>query len=247
MLVGGTLLAYVLGRRFLEPRLPAILPALVVGAALAAVTGGLAAPSELAWPAPSLTAPRFSLRAIATATPVMVVLITLQANLPSVVFLRTQDYEPPERVLTFVSGAGTLVGSLLGPLGLSLSLPATAICAGPDAGDRSVRHRSVYVGAAGGVVIALLAGVAAECQRSWARPLLVALVGLAVLGVLSTAIQRVAQGPLLLGPVFAFAIALSGLSMFGLGPFFWALALGIAVSLLLEREGWRALARSIRA
>lgn len=241
VLVGGTLVAFVLGRRFLEPRLPAILPALVVGTVLAASTGGLSAPAEVSWPAPALTAPSFSLRAIVTATPVLVMLITLQANLPSVVFLRTQRYEPPERTLTVVSGAGTLAGSLLGPLGLSLSLPATAISAGPDAGDHSLRHRAVYIGAAGGVAIALLAGVAAELSTLVARPLLVALVGLAVLGVLSTAIQRVARGPLLLGPVFAFAVALSDLSMLGLGPFFWALAIGIATSLLLEREGWRAL------
>jgi hypothetical protein len=31
----------------------------------------------------------------------------------------------------------------------------------------------------------------------------------------------------------------------GLGPFFWALVLGTAVSLLLEREGWRLLRSEI--
>ncbi len=67
--------------------------------------------------------------------------------------------------------------------------------------------------------------------------LLTVLVGLAVLGVLVDAVRQVASGPLLLGPVLAFAIALSDLSLFGLGRFFWALVIGLAVSLVLEREG----------
>lgn len=94
LVVGGTLVAYVLGRRFLEPRLPAILPALLVGLVLAWWGGGMAPPSQVAWTTPSLTAPQLSLRAIVTATPVMVVLITLQANVPSLVFLRSQAYTP---------------------------------------------------------------------------------------------------------------------------------------------------------
>lgn len=241
LLVGGTLAAYVLGHRFLEPRLPAILPALVAGLVLAWWSGELATPTQLAWTAPSVTMPQFSLRAIITATPVMVVLITLQANIPSTVFLRSQGYTPPERTLSVVSGLGTVGGSLLGPLGVSLSLPATALCAGPDAGERSTRHRAVSLAAGGSLVIALFAGLAAELATVIPQALLVALVGLAVVGVLSTAIQRVAEGPLLLGPVFAFGIAVSELSMFGVGPFFWALVAGVAVSWLLERERWATL------
>lgn len=94
------------------------------------------------------------------------------------------------------------------------------------------------------MLIAVFAGLAAELATVIPQALLVALVGLAVVGVLSTAIQRVAEGPLLLGPIFAFAIALSDLSMFGIGSFFWALVAGIAVSLVLERDGWAALNRT---
>jgi benzoate membrane transport protein len=45
----------------------------------------------------------------------------------------------------------------------------------------------------------------------------------------------------LLGPLFAFAIALSEISLRGFGPFFWALVIGIGISLLLERDGLRKL------
>jgi benzoate membrane transport protein len=82
-LVGGTVLAYHLSRRVLGFRLPAILPALVAGLAIAALGGGFGqVPARLPLPMPAVTAPVFSVHAIATATPVLVVLITLQSNLP---------------------------------------------------------------------------------------------------------------------------------------------------------------------
>jgi hypothetical protein len=31
------------------------------------------------------------------------------------------------------------------------------------------------------------------------------------------------------------------MTLFGLGPLFWSLVLGVSVSLLLEREGWKRL------
>jgi predicted benzoate:H+ symporter BenE len=44
-----------------------------------------------------------------------------------------------------------------------------------------------------------------------------------------------------LGPVFAFAIALSDMRLFDLGAFFWSLVLGTGVSMLLERDEWRSM------
>jgi len=236
-LVGGAFLAYLLGHRYLGARLPAILPALVVGLAIAALTGELGqVPARSPLPAPTLTTPVFSVHAIATATPVLVILITLQSNLPSVVFLRNQEYHPPERVIDTVSGVGTLVGSLLGPTAVSLSLPATALAAGPEAGEHQLRHRSVYLASGALVLIGVLAGIAADLPEIIPLPLLLALAGLAVVSVLANALQQIAQGPLLLGPLFAFAIALSEISMLGFGPFFWALVIGTGISLLFERD-----------
>jgi benzoate membrane transport protein len=236
-LVGGAFLAYLLGHRYLGARLPAILPALVVGLAIAALTGELGeVPARSPLPVPTLTTPVFSVHAIATATPVLVILITLQSNLPSVVFLRNQEYHPPERMIDTGSGVGTLVGSLLGPTAVSLSLPATALVSGPEAGEHELRHRSVYLASGALVLIGVLAGIAADLPEIIPLPLLLALAGLAVVSVLANALQQIAQGPLLLGPLFAFAIALSKISMLGFGPFFWALVIGTGISLLFERD-----------
>jgi predicted benzoate:H+ symporter BenE len=86
------------------------------------------------------------------------------------------------------------------------------------------------------VLVALLAGVAAEIPEIIPLPLLLTLAGLAAVGVLANALREITRGPLLLGPLFAFAIALSEISLFGFGPFFWALAIGTGISFLLERD-----------
>lgn len=242
IMVGAAFLAYLLSQRFLGPRLPAIFPALVVGLAAAGLTGQFGqVPASLALPDLAITWPAFSLPAVATATPVLVALITLQSNLPSVIYMRSQGYRPPERVINVVSGAGTMVASLIGPSAVSLAVPLVPLTAGPAAGDLSVRYRSVYLPACALLLIALLAGTAADVAVLVPPLLLLALAGLALVGVLVNALREITSGPLVLGPILAFAIALSDMSLLSLGPFFWSLVLGTGVSLLLERHEWNRL------
>ena len=240
LIVGGTFAAYILGHLIPGRRLPPIFPALLVGLALTAMVGEFGqAPEALSPPVPVITAPAFSPQAIITVSPVVMVLVILQANLPSLVFMRSQGYEPPENVVDATSGLGMMLGSFLGPVGTSLSLPATSLVAGPEAGAQDVRYRAAALAAAGLLVIGLLAGIAADMSTIVPMPLLVTLAGLAVVSVLMNALQQVTKGPLRLGPLFAFAIALSDISFLGFGPFFWALVIGTGVSLLLEREALR--------
>jgi benzoate membrane transport protein len=243
VMVGAALLAYLLSQRLLGSRLPPILPSFVAGLAVAAVTGQLGTiPASLELPSLEGVRPGFSWTAIVTATPVLVALLTVQSNVPSVIYLRTQGFRPPERVLNVVSGVGTVLGSLLGPIAMSLALPPLLLAAGPGAGERSLRYRAVYLPVATGLLIALFAGTAADLAVLVPPVLLLAMAGLALVPALVSALREITTGPLVLGPLFAFAIALSKMTVFGLGPFFWALVLGTAVSLLLERDGWKRLA-----
>lgn len=241
LIVGVTLLVYVAARRFLEPHIPALLPALATGVLLAVVrgeTGSMPTNVELL---PTWVRPELSLSALLTVTPVVVVLITVQANVPSAVYLRRQGYDPPERLMNAVSGVGSTVTSVFGPIGISLSLPATALVAGPDAGELRRRHVAAYIAGVASVAVGLAAGFAAAVVDALPRPLLLAFVGLAVVGVLGASLHSVLTGPLLLGPLFAFGISQSDLELGGLGPFFWALAGGLIVSAVLERDAWHRL------
>jgi benzoate membrane transport protein len=246
--VGTAVLAYILGRRFLSTRVPPVLPAFIVGLGVAAVTGRLGdLPTHWSIPVPTVTMPAFSAEALISLTPVLVVLMTLQANVPSMIFMRHEGYRPPERVVDVVSGIGTLGGSFLGPTAVSMPVLLIPLVAGPDAGAPEVRHWSVYLCQGASLVLALLAGVAAVLAVIFPLELLRALAGLSLLGVLVSSLQQMVRGPLVLGPVFTFAIALSTLSLFGLNQFFWAIALGMGISLLLERDGLRALREQNRS
>jgi benzoate membrane transport protein len=242
IMVACAVLGYLLSQRFLGNRLPPVLPAFLAGFLAAAVTGQLGAfPSTFALPGLEFVRPEFSWTAIATVTPVLLALMTVQSNVPSVIYLRSQGYRPPERILNIVSGAGTLLGSLFGPITVSLALPPLLVTAGPTAGDRAIRYRSVFLPVVGGLLIAVFAATAADLAVLVPTVLLLTMAGLALVPALAVALREISKGPLVLGPLFAFAIALSNMTVFGLGPFFWSLVLGTAVSLLLEREGWKRL------
>jgi benzoate membrane transport protein len=148
-------------------------------------------------------------------------MIFLQSNLPSVVYLRSQGYRPPERLINVVSGVGTMLASPIGPSAVSLAVPLVPLTAGPTAGDHSTRYLSVFVPSGALLLIAALAGTAADLAVLVPPVLLLALAGLALVGVLVSSLREIARGPLVLGPIFAFAIALSDMRLLELGPFFW--------------------------
>ena len=185
IMVGSAFVAYLLSQRFLGPRFPAIFPALVAGLVTAGVTGQFGhVPTSLALPDLAIGWPAFSLTALATATPVLVALILLQSNLPCIVYMQSQGYRPPERAINVVSGVGTMVASLIGPSDTSMAVPLVPLTAGPTAGDPSIRYCSVYAPAGALLLIALLAGTAADLAVLVPPILLVALGGLALVGVL---------------------------------------------------------------
>jgi benzoate membrane transport protein len=248
VMVGAALLAYLMSQRVLGTHIPPIVPAFGAGLVVAALTGQLGSfPSSFDLPAFEVVRPAFSWTAIATVTPVLVALLTVQSNIPSMIYIRSQGFRPPERPINVVSGVGTILGSFLGPVAVSLALPPVLLTAGPTAGPRALRYRTVFLPVVAGVVIALFAGTAADLAVLVPRTLLLALAGLALLGALVVALREITRGPLVLGPLFAFAIALSKMTLLGLGPFFWSLVLGATTSLLFERDGWKQLHADVLA
>jgi benzoate membrane transport protein len=248
LLVGAALVAYLVGRRSLQPRVPPILPALVVALALAAATGRLHGTAEgWAWPALAPVTPSFAPAAIVTVVSIAVPLIALHANLTAVAYLRSQEYTPPARTIEVTTGVATAAASLFGPCPICMGALVTPLTAGPEAGERAVRPWAVYASAVGFLLIALAAGVAADLPSLLPLPLLLAVAGLALLGVLSQALTQVMTGTLRLGPLVAFVVASSGLSLFGLGAAFWAIVFGTAASLMAEPAAWRTVRGATRS
>ncbi len=240
-IVGAVVVAYLLGRRLGDARVPPLLLAAGAGLLAAGLGGNLHPPAGgWVWPAPVPLRPVFTWRAILAVAPVEALLIAVQSNLASVVYLRGEGYQPPERVVQAASGLATMAGSLFGVAPISTGAFLMPLVAGPQAGEHRRRHWSVVALALALLAIAALAGMPARLPAAVPPALLFALAGLALLGVLGQALAATTRGPLRLGPLFAFVVASSHLTLFGLGPLFWSLVVGTAVSLLLEQHDPRA-------
>jgi benzoate membrane transport protein len=238
LVVGATVAGYVIGRRYIRSITP-LMPALAMGVAAAAVSGQLGPLPGFVPPTLALTAPTFSVPAVATITPVVIVIMLLQANVPSLVFLRSQGYAPPEREIDIVSGLGTIGLALLGPNAVSVPLPVMPLVAGPECGANERRLRAAIAAGVALVAIGLFAGVAVGLITFLPIVLIQSLAGLALIGVLASSIRQAAMGPLVLGPIVAFATVQSGLTLFGLGAFFWALVMGLLVTYVGEPDELR--------
>lgn len=184
--------------------------------------------------------PHFSWQAILTISPVIVVLMVAVANLSAVVYLRSQDYDPPERMIDIRSGMCTMMSAFVTPVAVNMGNFVTPLTAGPDAGAHHRRDWSVYVTPGGIVLVALTSSLAGAIPSAIPCTLLFAVAGLALISVLSNAMTEMVKRPLRLGPLFAFVVASSELSLGGFGLAFWALVIGMAVTLLLEQHEWRA-------
>ncbi len=243
--IGGAFLAYLVSLRLFGSRVPAILPALITGLLFTGLTSQFGDASvNFSLPTPTVTAPVFSLKTIVATTPIFIILIIFQANLPSLIFMRIQAYEPHIPTINLISGVSTFFGSWLGPLGISLSLPLTSLVAGEAAGEHQYRHRAVYITGIVSLLIGLLAGLAAILPQMIPITFLRAIAGLSLITVLSNALQRMTAGPLKLAPLLTFTITLSQISFLGFDHFFWALVVGIGVSYFLEYDELKMLQKS---
>lgn len=155
-------------------------------------------------------------------------------NVPGFAVLRTFGYEhAPARPIFLATGAGNLVAAPFGGISLNLAAMTAAMAAGPDAHpDREKRW--VAAVAAGGslAVLGLLSGVATVLVAASPPILITAVAGLALLGALVTAVTSALEEPAhRLVAIVTFLVAVSGVSIAGIGSAFWALLVGGLVML----------------
>jgi len=236
-MIGATLLAFLLARRFLSARFPAVLPALAVGALVALISDKLHGAND-PWSLPTLSTsgPTFSWQALVAIAPVVAILIAANSNLASIIYLRSQGYDPPERGINIASGVGTMVGGLFGAIPISMGTFLLPLVAGPEGGERGQRAWGPYAASLGMLAIVLFAGIAAQVPAMIPTSLLLAIAGLVLVAVLGQMLGAALAGPLRLGPLFAFAVATSDMRLWGFGSAFWALIIGMVVTHLLEHQ-----------
>jgi benzoate membrane transport protein len=161
-------------------------------------------------------------------------------NVPGFAVLRTFGFEhPPARAIFLSTGAGNLLAAPFGGIALNLAAMTAAMVAGPDAHpDRDRRWIAGVTGGATLAVLGLLSGIATVLVVVSPPVLITTVAGLALLGALITAVTTALEEPAhRIVAILTFLVAVSGVSIAGIGSAFWALLVGGVV--MLWMRPWR--------
>ncbi|GAB3464511.1 benzoate/H(+) symporter BenE family transporter [Streptomonospora sediminis] len=239
-IVAAAVAGFLLSTRFL-PRIPGVIAALVCGAIAAAATGAFGAPaSDVALTAPQPVLPVFDAGAVLAVAVPLAVLVVGAENAQAIGVLITERYRPPMNAMTITSGVMGLLAAPFGAHSANIAGPMTAICASPESGKRAGRYVAAVLNGVLFVAFGVLAGAAVGLVTALPPQLISAVAGLAMVAVLVNALQRsFSSGRFQIGAFFALAIAMSGVTAFGISAPFWALVGGVVVSLVLETGHFR--------
>lgn len=224
----------------LRPRLAAPV-AIGVALAIALVAGtrdgGITGPflPHVEWTTPGLSWGAV----VGIAIPLWIVTMAAQ-NVPGAAVLASFGYRAPWRASLTVTGVATVLGAPFSGHALNLAAISAALSAGPDGGaDTTRRWLAARTAGVTYLVLALLAASLTAVVLGAPGDLLIAAAGLALLGTLGSSLSAAVASPVgREAAVVTFVVAVSGITLAGVGAAFWALLSGLAVhgALLLTRR-----------
>lgn len=230
LLAGTMLIMYIICKQT-TPRF-AIPIVLLVGVAVAVLQNELHFES-VSWEIsmPIWTSPNFTIASlVGVGIPLFVVTMSSQ-NIPGVVAIRANGYNPPISPLISWTGFTGIVLAPFGGIGFNLAAITASICLSKDAGhDPDTRYfASVWAG-----VFYLLTGLfgATIVSVFYAFPsaLVVAIAGIALLNTIGNSLYTsLAQESAREAALLTFLVTASGVSLLGVSSAFWGLIVGLPV------------------
>lgn len=238
VLAGSVILTYFIGKRFFDRY--AVLAALVVGITVAALTGSFKSMTVgLSITGPVATMPSFTLSALVSiALPLFIVTMASQ-NAPGLTLLRSEGYEPNDRLLV---GSISTVSALLAPFGnhgINLAAITAAIAVGPESHhDRSRRYVAGLSAGAAYLLVGIFGSFLVAGFQSVPSETITSLAAVALLASTLTALKGAMGGESTIGvaSLTTLAITMSGVVLIGVGSAFWGLIAGSAVHLMLTAK-----------
>lgn len=235
---GPAILGYLLAPKISKKFSP-ILAALIVGVIAIIATGGLNMESfELRYIAPQIVTPVFNFASILSVSVPLAALVVGAENAQAVGVLYAQGYKPPVNSMTIISGIGGILSGFVGGHNANIAGPMTAICSSEEAGDdKEGRYGASVVNGILFATFGLLASFAMAFIKVIPLPLVNVLAGLAMVGVLIGSFRDgFGKGRFKTGAFTALIVGASGITVLHIGSAFWALLLGVIVSLICEKK-----------
>ena len=145
--------------------------------------------------------------------------------------------DAPANAITAVGGVGTMVSSFFNLHSTCIAAPMTGVCASPEAGAHDKRWVAAVIAGAIFVVAAPFYGYVVSLLEAAPRYFIAIIAGLALMRVISSSMVIAFSGRRHeVGALFAFLIAASGIQILGIGATFWALVLGVIISIIFETK-----------
>lgn len=173
----------------------------------------------------------------------LVLLVIGAENAQAIGVLESQGYEPPIKSMTIWSGIGGMATSLFGGHNANIAGPMTAIVASNESGEnKDSRYAAAIICGLFCSIIGVFASLLVPFLGTIPIKLIYLIAGLAMIGVILSSLQEAfKQNKFQTSAFFAFFIALSQKSFFGIGSAFWALLIGVIVAAVLETEDFKKL------
>jgi len=219
---------------------PPLIAALIAGAAAITYVAPFALPLDPAGmlAAPRLHAPEFSLPALAELVVPLAVTVLLVQNAQGIAILAAAQHAAPVNAIAVACGISSIVAAFVGAVSTCLTGPVNAIISA--AGDRRTQYTAGVLVGVLAITFALFAPLLTRLMLSTPPAFIATLAGLAMLRVLQSAFAVAFQRRFTLGALVTFLVTVAAVPVLNIGAPFWALLAGMAVSLLLERDDWRA-------
>jgi len=237
LIAGPTVAGYIAGRMIKSSKVPPMGLAVLFGAAAICFVG-TEAPVVIPWSLPVIAVPEmaFSLQAFVAISLPLVILSMGMGNVQGLGFLISQGYRVPINAVSIIVGVTSVINAIFGGHPAIVARIGVSILAAPEAGPPATRYWGNLLAASLTFFIALGAGTIAALLGVLPRSFALALAGLAVLGTFQDALLKAFGGELRFGALIAFAVAVTPFAFAGITSAFWAVIVGVVVSLLLERE-----------
>ena len=222
-------------------KIPGVLSALIVGVFLAWITGRFGGNiGDISFIAPRIIAPEFNFQLILSCSIPLAVLVMGAENAQAMGVLKGAGYKVPANVMTIASGLGGIVSGIFGAHNANIAGPMTAICASSEAGEKDGRYVASVVNGITFAIFGLFAAYAISFVNLIPATLVGTLAGLAMINVLIDSLKTAFySGKFKIGSFAALCVGLSGISILHIGCAFWALVVGVVVSLIVERQDFK--------
>jgi benzoate membrane transport protein len=236
-LVGGAaLVSFFICTKY-SKRIPPVMAAVVVAFLALFLTQNLNInKKDISFFFPTVQTPEFSWMGILTLALPLAMLILSNDAAPGIGALESSEFNPPIRKIVSLSGIFSIITGFFGGHCANIAGMMTAICAGPDSGQKTRR----YIASLLSGIVTLLFGVFAwrivPFIQSMPQAFVSLLAGFALIGVLHSSLQMGFSGNRYrLSALSAFLMALSNVSFFHISAPVWALVFGAVIAKTVEK------------